>query len=310
MSRHDNSSGNNYGGGRHGSGNRKKSYSRGNAPVNKQSSANDSYSRGNSPITSQTPPKKEEKPSAKTNSKPASKKDDGIRLNKYVSNSGVCSRRDADIFIAAGNVTVNGKPVTEMGYKVKPTDEVKFDGRRLNPEKPEYILLNKPRGFYTTGNPDKGSKTVLDLISNATKSKVVPVGKLDRQASGLLLFTNDGTLEKQLGKPKNGIRQIYHVELTKPVAAEDLDRIREGVTLEDGKVKVQEISYIENRPKNEVGLETNSVKQHVVQRLFKSLGYEVEKLDRVVFGGLTKKDLPRGNWRVLTKQEIINIKML
>lgn len=307
MSRHDQSSGKKYGGGRQGSGEKSKSYARGNAPVNKQSSAKDSHARGNGPINSQSTSKKESKPAA---SKPAAKKEDGIRLNKYVANSGVCSRRDADIYIAAGNVTVNGKPVTEMGYKVKLTDEVKFDGRRLNPEKPEYILLNKPRGFYTTGNPDKGSKTVLDLIANATKSKVVPVGKLDRQASGLLLFTNDGTLEKQLGKPKNGIRQIYHVELTKPVAPEDLDKIREGVTLEDGKVKVQEISYIDNRPKNEVGLETNSVKQHVVQRLFKSLGYEVEKLDRVVFGGLTKKDLPRGNWRVLTKQEIINIKML
>src|SRR5690606_18769736 len=157
---------------------------------------------------------------------------------------------------------------------------------------------------------DKGSKTVMDLISNATKTKVVPVGKLDRQASGLLLFTNDGTLEKQLGKPKNGIRQIYHVELTKPVSQEDMDKIAAGINLEDGKVKVQEISYIENRPKNEIGIEINSVKPHVVQRLFKSQGYEIEKLDRVVFGGLTKKDLPRGNWRVLTKQEIINIKML
>ncbi len=241
--------------------------------------------------------------------KPASK-EDGMRLNKYIANSGACSRRDADIYIAAGNVTVNGKSVTEMGYKVKPGDEVKFDGHKVNPEKPVYILLNKPRGFFTTGSVDKGSKTVMDLIANATKSKVVPVGKLDRQASGLLLFTNDGTLEKQLGKPKNGIRQIYHVELTKPVGQEDLDKLLAGITLEDGKIKVQDVSYIENRPKNEIGLETNSVKPHVVQRLFKSLGYEVEKLDRVVFGGLTKKDLPRGNWRVLTKQELINIKML
>lgn len=237
-------------------------------------------------------------------------KKEGIRLNKYIANSGVCSRRDADIFIAAGNITVNGIPVTEMGYKVKPKDEVKFDGNKVNPEKPEYILLNKPRGFFTTGSAEKGSKTVMDLVSNATKSKIVPVGKLDRQASGLLLFTNDGALEKQLGKPKNGIRQIYHVELTKPFSFEDMQKVKEGVVLEDGKVKVQDISYIDNRPKNELGLETNSVKHHVVQRLFKSLGYEVEKLDRVVFGGLTKKDLPRGNWRVLTKQEIINIKAL
>ncbi len=273
-------------------GERKKSVARGNAPIKKQSKG---------------------KPEAKSDSKVVSKaapKSDGIRLNKYIANSGMCSRRDADIFIAAGNVTVNGKPVTEMGYKVKLSDDVKFDGIKVNPEKPEYIVLNKPRGFYTTGSLEKGSKTVMDLISKATKGKVVPVGKLDRQASGLLLFTNDGTLEKQLGKPKNGIRQIYHVELTKPVQPEDLDKIRNGVTLEDGKVKVQEVSFIENRPHNEVGIETNSVKPHVVQRIFKSLGYEVEKLDRVVFGGITKKDLPRGNWRVLTKQEIINLKAL
>jgi 23S rRNA pseudouridine2605 synthase len=302
MSRNDKSSGKTYGG-RQGGGERKpKGGSRGNSPDSEKSaprtgSSKKSMSRGNAPIKATAP-------------KAAAKKDDGIRLNKYVSNSGVCSRRDADIYIAAGNITVNGKPVTEMGYKVKPGDEVKFDGQKLNPEKPEYILLNKPRGFYTTGSMEKGSKTVMDLISKATKAKVVPVGKLDRQASGLLLFTNDGTLEKQLGKPKNGIRQIYHVELTKPVDAEDLDKLRAGITLEDGKIKVQEVSYIDGRPKNEIGLETNSVKAHVVQRMFKSLGYEVEKLDRVVFGGLTKKDLPRGNWRVLTKQEIINIKML
>lgn len=256
-------------------------------------------------------PVSSEKSSAKKQTTAAKEpKKEGIRLNKYIANSGVCSRRDADIFIAAGNVTVNGVSVTEMGYQVKPKDEVKFDGNKVNPEKPEYILLNKPRGFFTTGSVDKGSKTVMDLVSNATKSKIVPVGKLDRQASGLLLFTNDGALEKQLGKPKNGIRQIYHVELTKPFSYEDMQKVKDGVVLEDGKVKVQDISYIDNRPKNELGLETNSVKHHVVQRLFKSLGYEVEKLDRVVFGGLTKKDLPRGNWRVLTKQEIINIKAL
>ncbi len=291
MSRNEKSSGKSSSSRKDG-GERKKDVARGNAPVKKQSKG---------------------KPEAKSASKVTSKaapKSDGIRLNKYIANSGMCSRRDADIFIAAGNVSVNGKPVTEMGYKVKLSDDVKFDGIKVNPEKPEYIVLNKPRGFYTTGSLEKGSKTVMDLISKATKGKVVPVGKLDRQASGLLLFTNDGTLEKQLGKPKNGIRQIYHVELTKPVQPEDLDKIRNGITLEDGKIKVQEVTFIENRPHNEIGIETNSVKPHVVQRIFKSLGYEVEKLDRVVFGGITKKDLPRGNWRVLTKQEIINLKAL
>jgi len=255
------------------------------------------------PVKKQTGEKSAEK-------KPAVSKAEGIRLNKYIANSGACSRRDADIYIGAGNVTVNGKTITEMGYRVKLTDEVKFDGHKVIPEKPEYILLNKPRGFYTTGSTERTSKTVMDLIANATKSKVSPVGKLDRQASGLLLFTNDGALEKQLGKPKNGIRQIYHLELTKPLAYEDFKKIGEGVLLEDGKVNIQDISYLDNRPKNEIGLETNSVKLHVVQRLFKRMGYEIEKLDRVVYGGLTKKDLPRGNWRPLTRQEIINIKML
>jgi len=291
MSRNDNSSGKMFSG-RQGGGPKKNSTARGNAPIKKDSAPKNA-------------PKGAAKPEVKTGPKA-----EGIRLNKYISNSGACSRRDADIYIAAGNVTVNDKIVTEMGYRVKPTEEVKFDGRRVTPEKPEYILLNKPKGFFTTGSLEKGSRTVMDLISNATRAKVVPVGKLDRQATGLLLFTNDGTLEKQLGKPKNGIRQIYHVELNKPISFEELKRIEEGVTLEDGKVKVQEVSYIDNRPKNELGIETNSIKPHVIQRLFKSLGFEVEKLDRVTFGGLTKKDLPRGNYRILTKQEIINIKML
>ncbi len=266
--------------------------------------------KSNKPTSRDKFPVKKQTASKTPVKKPAVSKAEGIRLNKYIANSGACSRRDADIYIGAGNVTVNGKTITEMGYRVKLTDEVKFDGHKVIPEKPEYILLNKPRGFYTTGSTERTSKTVMDLIANATKSKVAPVGKLDRQASGLLLFTNDGALEKQLGKPKNGIRQIYHLELTKPLAYEDFKKIGEGVLLEDGKVNIQEISYLDNRPKNEIGLETNSVKLHVVQRLFKRMGYEIEKLDRVVYGGLTKKDLPRGNWRPLTRQEIINIKML
>lgn len=233
---------------------------------------------------------------------------DGLmRLNKFVANSGVCSRRDADIYISAGNVTVNGKVVTEMGYKVKVTDEVKFDGRRILPEKPEYVLLNKPKGFFVTGSLENKNRTVMDLIANASKSKLDPVGKLDTQATGLILFTNDGALAKKLSNPKSGIRQIYHVELDKDLAYDDLQKIRGGVTLEDGLVKVTEVSYVENKPKKEVGLELRSTKPHIVQRIFKSLNYEVVKLDRVVYGGLTKKDLGRGHWRVLNKQEIINL---
>lgn len=235
---------------------------------------------------------------------------DQMRLNKYVANAGICSRRDADIYIAAGNVTVNGKVVTEMGYKVQLNDEVKFDGRRINPEKPEYILLNKPKGFYVTGSLEKKNRTVMDLVANASKAKLDPVGKLDTQATGLLLFTNDGAMAKKLANPKSGIRQIYHLELDKDLAYDDLQKIKEGITLEDGTVKVTEVSYVENRPKREIGLELRSTKSHIVQRMFKSLGYEIVKLDRVVFGGLTKKDLPRGHWRVLSKQELINLNNL
>lgn len=234
----------------------------------------------------------------------------GMRLNKYIANSGVCSRRDADIYIVSGNVQVNGKVITEMGHKVQLTDEVKFDGRIINPEKKEYLLLNKPRGFYVTGSLEKGDKTVMGLIANASKSKLPPVGKLDTSASGLLLFTNDGTLAKNLANPKNGLRQIYHVELDKNVDQEDLEKIRAGVLLEDGKVLVDEISYVKDQPKRQVGLELKSTKPHIVQRLFKKLNYTIVKLDRVVYGGLTKKDLARGRYRFLTQQEIINLGMV
>ncbi len=279
--------------GRQGGGERKKSHARGNAPVNRDEKEGKKMARGNAPVK-----------------KKQGEKTEGIRLNKYVANAGICSRRDADIYIAAGNVTVNGKTITEMGHKVKLTDEVKFDGRKIVPEKPEYILLNKPKGFFVTGSLEKNNRTVMDLVANASKSKLDPIGKLDTQATGLLLFTNDGTMAKNLANPKNGIRQIYHLELDKELAYEDLQKIKEGVSLEDGTVKVADISYIENRSKREVGIELRSTKNHVVQRMFKSLNYEIVKLDRVVFGGLTKKDLPRGHWRVLSKQELINLKNL
>lgn len=235
----------------------------------------------------------------------------GMRLNKYISNAGICSRRDADIYIQAGNVRVNGEVVTEMGHKVKLTDEVKFDGRRISPEKKEYVLLNKPTGFYVTGSLERNNRTVMDLIANASKSKLDPVGKLDTSTTGLLLFTNDGTMSKNLGSTKKRIRQIYHVELNKSLEQEDLESIRDGkITLEDGKVTVDDISYVENRPKREIGIELQSTRQHILQRTFKKLGYEVVKLDRVVYGGLTKKDLPRGRFRHLTQQEVINLGML
>ncbi|MCX2718156.1 pseudouridine synthase [Lentiprolixibacter aurantiacus] len=243
---------------------------------------------------------------------PSGKPEDSglIRLNKYVANSGVCSRREADTYIAAGNVTVNDKVVSEMGYKVKPGDTVRFDGRLLNPEKKEYVLLNKPKNFITTTSDERGRRTVMELISSASKARLLPVGRLDRNTTGLLLFTNDGDLAKKLTHPRHGVRKIYHVELNRSLKDEDLKKIRTGLKLEDGPVVVDEVSYIKNAPKREVGIKIHSGRNRIVRRIFEHLGYEVVKLDRVVFAGLTKKDLPRGHWRHLTPQEVINLKMI
>lgn len=233
-----------------------------------------------------------------------------IRLNRYVANSGVCSRREADIYISAGNVTVNGKPITQMGYKVKLTDDVRFDGRRLNPIKKEYVLLNKPKDFVTTGRDENGRRTVNSLVSGASKSELNPVDKLDKSTTGLLLFTNDSELSKRLARPKNGLRKIYHVTLTKELRSADLKRIQEGLTIDDHVVRVQDISFVDNAPKNQVGIEIYSSRNNIVKRLFQELDYEVTKLDRVVYSLLTKKDLPRGHWRYLTEQEVINLGMI
>ncbi len=235
---------------------------------------------------------------------------DVMRLNRYIANSGVCSRREADIYIAAGSVTVNGKPVTEMGFKVRRTDEVKFDGRLLNPAKREYVLLNKPKDFAVTGRNERGQRTALSLISQASKSELKPVGKLDKPSMGLQLFTNDGELSKRLNSPKNGLRKIYHIELTKPLRSMDLKKIQEGLAVDDKVVKVQEISFVEKAPKTEVGIEIYSSRNNIVRRIFETLEYEIVKMDRVVYAGLTKKDLPRGHWRYLTDQEVINLGMI
>lgn len=255
-----------------------------------------SFAKGPKKISSQKP-------------KPQVSDPDLIRLNRYVANSGVCSRRDADTYIAAGNVTVNGKTITEMGHKVKRSDIVKFDGRLLNPQKKEYVLLNKPKNFITTTSDERGRRTVMELISKASKSRLLPVGRLDRNTTGLLLFTNDGDLAKKLTHPKHGVRKIYHVELNKSLRAEDLKKIKEGLILDDGPLKVDEVSYITGSPKKEVGIEIHSGKNRIVRRIFEHLEYDVIKLDRVIFAGLTKKDLPRGHWRHLTKQEVINLGM-
>ncbi len=247
----------------------------------------------------------------KRSSKPTTKSNpDLIRLNKYIANAGICSRREADTFIAAGNVTVNGKPITELGYKVKKTDDVRFDGRKLNPEKKEYVLLNKPKNFITTTRDEKGRRTVMELVSSASNNRLYPVGRLDRNTTGLLLFTNDGDLAKKLTHPKHGVRKIYHVHLEKNVTIGDLRKIREGLTLEDGAVHVDAVDYVQGASKKEVGIEIHSGRNRIVRRIFEHLGYEVSRLDRVVFAGLTKKDLPRGHWRFLTEQEVINLGMI
>ena len=256
-----------------------------------------SYARGNAPVKRRTQAQKPSDPNV-------------MRLNRYLSNSGVCSRRDADIYIAAGNVTVNGKPITEMGYKVKLTDTVKFDGRLLNPIKKEYVLLNKPKDFITTGRDEQGKRTAMGLISNASKTELKPVGKLDKATTGLILFTNDGELTKRLNSPKNGLRKIYHIELSKPLRSADLKKIQEGLPVDEKVVKVQEASFVENAPKNQIGIEIYSSRNNIVKRIFEELDYEIVKLDRVVYAGLTKKDLPRGHWRYLTDQEVINLGMI
>lgn len=233
-----------------------------------------------------------------------------IRLNKYISNSGICSRREADTYIKSGSATVNGKVITEMGYKVKPNDEVRFDGQLISPEAKQYILLNKPKNYITTMDDERGRKTVMDLVAGATKERIYPVGRLDRNTTGLLLFTNDGEMAKKLTHPKHNIRKLYHASLDKKLALKDLQKISENFVLEGKMVFVDAISYIENQPKTEVGIEIHSGRNRIVRKIFEHFGYKVVKLDRVIFSGLTKKNLSRGHWRHLTQQEINNLKML
>lgn len=243
--------------------------------------------------------------------KKAPEDDQTIRLNKYIANSGICSRREADEFIKTGLAEVNGKVITEMGYKVQPGDVVKFDGREIKAEKNVYILLNKPKGFITTTKDEKDRKTVMDLVANATTARIFPVGRLDRATTGLLLFTNDGFLTKKLTHPSHNVHKVYQVSLDKKLTSADMEEIKKGVRLiPEGIAQVDSVSYIEGQPKNEVGIEIHIGWNHVVRRIFEKLGYEVTKLDRVAFGGLTKKNLKRGDWRKLTDKEVAFLKML
>lgn len=232
-----------------------------------------------------------------------------IRLNKYIANAGICSRREADVLIATGAIKVNGEVVTEMGHKVMPTDEVRYGDQVLQREKPVYVLLNKPKDYITTTDDERGRANVMELVRDACEERIYPVGRLDRDTTGLLLFTNDGDLTKKLTHPSSQIEKTYAVELDKPFASVDMEMLRNGVELRDGVITPDEVEYV-GEGKKEVGITIHSGKNRIVRRIFESLGYEVVKLDRVIFAGLTKKDLPRGRWRFLTKNEVSFLKML
>jgi 23S rRNA pseudouridine2605 synthase len=235
--------------------------------------------------------------------------EDAVRLNKYLANAGVCSRREADVLIQTGVVSVNGQIITELGYKIKQTDVVQYDGETINAETKRYVLLNKPKGYITTIEDPRGRKTVMMLVKKACREVIYPVGKLERESTGLLLFTNDGDLFKKLNHPRYQARKLYHVEVNKPVSREDLEKLMRGVDLEDGRTRAEEASYVEGATNHEIGIEIRSGKSQVVKRLLEALGYQVIKLDRVMFAGLTKKDLPRGYYRHLTEQEVAFLKM-
>lgn len=275
-------------------------------PGNNRRNAKPSSSKPKPPMPKRAQGKKA-KPESAPAAKPSKNKDE-IRLNKYISNSGVCSRRDADIYIRSGNVKVNGVPVTEMGYMVKPGDVVNFDGAVLTPEKKEYILLNKPKNFTTTSEEGREDRNVLELVRGACNAKLAPVGRMDMTTTGLLLFTNDTDLIRKFSLPNQKSFKIYQVSLDKNLKFEDLEKISGGVTLDGHRLYVDEISYIEGQPKTEVGIKLRTANVKVVRSIFEQFKYNVLKVDRVSFAGLTKKNLPRGNWRFLTEQEIINLK--
>ncbi|MBU2927745.1 pseudouridine synthase [Winogradskyella psychrotolerans] len=286
MSRNQDSKGKGKTSGRGNANSKTNSYARGNAPFNKKSSS----------------AKKVSKPSKSSNP-------DEMRLNKYIANSGMCSRREADENIAIGLVMVNGKVVTEMGYKVKRTDEVRFDGQRITPEAPVYVLLNKPKGFATTTAEGKG-RTVMDLVANATNANIKPIGRLGRNSLGLLLFTNDDIVVQKFTNSKNGVARLFQVELDKNLKFEDLKKIQDGFKIEGKLVAVEEISYIQGESKSQVGIKIKNTGNTILRAIFDHLNYDIVKIDCVAIGHLTKKDIPRGHWKHLTEQEVNTLKML
>ncbi|MDF3028312.1 MAG: ribosomal large subunit pseudouridine synthase [Fluviicola sp.] len=274
--------------------------------------------QSDSPKSSTPKPRSTAEGSSKPHFKPKVRKgdplptfnEDDIRLNKYLSNAGVCSRREADVLIQTGVVSVNGEIITELGYKIKKGDKVQYDGETINAEIKRYVLLNKPKGFITTMDDPLGRKTVMSLIFNACKERIYPVGRLDRDTTGLLLFTNDGDMAKKLTHPRYEATKIYHVETDKPVQAEHLELLMRGIELEDGRIQADKAEYVKDgKSSREVGIEIHSGKNRIVRRMFEKLGYEVVKLDRVQFASLTKKDLPRGYYRHLTEKEVHFLKM-
>ena len=232
-----------------------------------------------------------------------------IRLNKYMANAGLCSRREADEFITQGKVKVNGEVVTELGTKIKRNDVVECDEKVVTPERKCYVLLNKPKDCVTTSSDPKGRVTVLDIVKNACRERIYPVGRLDRNTTGVLLLTNDGDLASKLTHPKFVKKKIYHVWTDKDIAEEDMQRIADGIELEDGEIHADAISYVNDTDRNQAGIEIHSGRNRIVRRIFESLGYKVVKLDRVYFAGLTKKNLPRGRWRYLTQEEVNYLRM-
>ena len=300
---------NSRGGNKSNKNDKKKTFSKGSSYDKNKRGGNTDASPFGKPFKKEDKPFKkryDDKPAKVT--KPAVLKDDTIRLNKYIANSGVCSRRDADLYIQSGNVTVNGEVITEMGYKVKPNDKVIFDGVLLNPEKKVYVLLNKPKGFSTADNENVSS--AYDLVRNASTSTLKPVGRMDKTTVGLLLFTNDNDLIQKFTNAAQRSSKLYQVSLDKNLKYEDLEKIQTGVYINEHKVWVEEVSYVENQSKSEVGIKVKTSNVKVVRAVFEKLGYNVIKLDRVMYAGLTKWGLTRGQWRFLTEQEVINLKNL
>jgi len=247
-----------------------------------------------------------------TKSKSPKPSGDGlIRLNKFLADAGICSRREADKLIESGAVTVNGKVVIQLGTKVSRADRVIYGDQLLRAEKLQYIMLNKPKGYITTSDDPQDRKIVMTLVQNACKERIYPVGRLDRNTTGLLLFTNDGDLAKKLTHPKHGVKKLYHVVLDRPLTKNHLLEIADGIKLEDGEIRPDKIAYDKNAAdKREIGIELHSGRNRIVRRVFEHLGYRFEKLDRVLFASLTKKDIPRGKWRTLTEKEVNMLKML